>query len=117
MMVSIARVPAAARVSWQILELTMRIESEAIRPTLLQLSRALEELHADILEMTTRLDALVSDVDPVLQDALTLKADTQLEDTYNLCGDARCDGYCRTCQAGEDDYETAETEKYCRRRR
>ena len=91
----------------------MRIESESIRPTLLQLSDALCALHADILEMTVQLDMLVSDV----QDALILKADTQWEDTYTLCGDARCDGYCRTCQAGEEDYDVDDTEKYCRRRR
>jgi hypothetical protein len=117
MMVSIARVPEEARISWRILEMAMRIESEAIRPTLTQLSHALEELRADILEMTTRLNTLVSDVTPVLQNALALKADTLWDDTYNLCGNSRCDGGCRVCQQGEEDYEEDDTEKYCRRRR
>lgn len=117
MAVSSARVPMDAQVSWRILEMAMRLESEALRPTLVQLVDALRTLHGELTDMVQSLDSLVSSIDPVLQDALQLKADTQplWEDTYALCGDPQCAGDCRVCQEGEEDYEVEETEKYCRR--
>jgi hypothetical protein len=99
--------------------MAMRLESETLRPTLTQLTSALHELHEEVVNMVNSLDTLMSEVDPVLQDALQLKADTQplWEDEYALCGDPQCPGDCRVCQEGEEDYEIDDTEKYCRRRR
>jgi hypothetical protein len=117
MAVSSAHVPIAAQVNWRILEMAMRLESESLRPTLTQLATALHALHEEMAGMVKALDTLVSEVDPILQDARQLKADTQPLWEYTLCGDPRCGGDCRTCLEGEEDYEIAETEKYCRRRR
>jgi hypothetical protein len=119
MSVSSAHVPITAQVNWRILEMAMRLESEALRPTLTQLASALRELHEEVSNMVNSLDTLMSEVDPVLQDALQLKADTQplWEDEYALCGNPQCAGDCRMCQEGEEDYEIDDSEKYCRRRR
>lgn len=117
MAVSSAHVPIAAQVNWRILEMAMRLESEALRPTLTQLTTALHDLREELVDMLKALDTLVSDVDPVLQDALQLKEDTQPIWEYALCGNPQCAGDCRTCLEGEEDYEIDDTEKYCRRRR
>lgn len=119
MAVSSAHVPITAQVNWRILEMAMRLESESLRPILTQLTSALQDLHIEVADMVKVLDILVSEVDPVLQDALQLKSDTQplWEDAYALCGDPECAGDCRVCQEGEEDYEIDDSEKYCRRRR
>jgi hypothetical protein len=99
--------------------MAMQMESEILRPQLTTLTSAFEQLHDEIEEMVKRLESLVTDVDPVLHDALQLKCDAPSvwEYEYTLCGDPRCDGECRVCQEGEEDYEIDDTEKYCRRRR
>ena len=112
MMVSEARVPLGAQVNWTILKMAMQMESEILRPQLTDLTSAFQRLHDDLAKMTQTLDMLV-------QEALTLKADTTplWEDVYTLCGNSNCDGGCRVCQEGEKDYEDDTEEKYCRRRR
>lgn len=119
MLVTDARVPINARVSWTILKMTMQMESESLRPQLTELANALHELHTELEGMIKAMDALVSELTPVLQEAQTLKADTAplWEDVYALCGNAGCDGGCRVCQEGEEEYEDVSEEKYCRRRR
>lgn len=119
MLVSEARVPPRSHVPWTILKMAMQMESEILRPQLTSLTLALEQLHTEMEEMVKRLETLVSEVDPVLHDALMLKCDTApvWDDNYALCGDPKCDGDCRVCQEGEEDYEEDATEKYCRRRR
>jgi hypothetical protein len=116
MMVSEARVPASAQIHWSILKMAMQMESEILRPQLTSLTTAFEQLHCELEDIVKQLETLVSELDPVLHDALQLKSDTW-EDNYTLCGNPRCDGDCRVCQEGEEDYEIDDTEKYCRRRR
>lgn len=96
--------------------MVMRLESEELAPEFERLLTGLRGLQDDVTEMLRSLDALSAELDPVLQDVENLKADVWEED-YTLCGDPRCDGYCRTCLEGEEDYEDDADEKYCRRRR
>jgi hypothetical protein len=119
MLVTDARVPLNAKVNWTILKMVMQMESEILRPQLTTLATELERLHAELSEMSKAIDTLVAEMDPILQDALTLKADTAplWDDAYTLCGNPQCEGDCRICQDGEEDYEEVTEEKYCRRRR
>ncbi len=94
--------------------MVMRLETEELAPELERLVAGLRVLREDVLEMVRSLEALSADLDPLTQEITNLKADVW-EDTYTLCGDARCDGYCRTCLEGEEDYEEDANEKYCRR--
>jgi predicted nuclease with TOPRIM domain len=111
------RVPVDAKVSWEILDLALRIEGETIRPKLETLCADLTALRDDYTQLQTTLTDLATKVDQLLSEALTLKDDTAplWDDSYTLCGDPRCDGDCRVCQEGEEDYEDESTEKYCRR--
>jgi hypothetical protein len=113
------RVPLEAKVSWEILEMALRIEGETIRPQLETLCADLTALQDEYKQIQATLTDLVTKVDQLLAEALDLKDETAplWDDSYTLCGDPRCDGDCRVCQEGEEDYEDDTTEKYCRRGR
>ena len=99
--------------------MAMQMESEILRPQLTDLVSALEQLHHEMSDMVRQMETIVAEVGPLVQEALTLKADTTplWDDTYTLCGNPACEGDCRVCQEGEEDYEDVVEEKYCRRRR
>ena len=119
MAVAVARIPATARVNWIILHMVMRLESEDINPELEHIARVAESFCGDTSCVLTAIEELLEDLTYLLTKTETLKADTTpvWEDTYNLCGDPRCDGECRICQEGEYDGDEWESEKYCRRGR
>lgn len=113
------RVPLNATVPWEILDLVIRIEGESFIPQVETLRAELMALREDIKQIQETLTDLATKVDQLLVDALELQAETAplWDDSYNLCGDPRCEGDCRVCQEGEEDYEDDYTEKYCRRGR
>jgi hypothetical protein len=114
---AVARVRLDATVSWEILDMVLRIEGETFNPEAETLCANLTRLAEDIKELRQTLSALATKVDHLLAVALELQLDTTpvWDDCYNLCGDPHCDGGCRVCQEGEEDYEDVTTEKYCRR--
>lgn len=119
MAVATAKVPANAKVGWNILHMVMRMETEELKP---QLESVMEELKTLAEEVTAALkvmESLHENIGTLLQEAEALKQETAplWEDNYNLCGDPKCYGDCRVCQEGEEDYEDDYTEKYCRRGR
>jgi hypothetical protein len=111
------RVPFDARVSWEILDMVIRVEGETFRPQVEQLCADIKALREDYKQIQDTLTDLATKVDQLLAEALELKEETAplWDDSYNLCGDPRCDGDCRVCQEGEYDGEEEYTEKYCRR--
>lgn len=111
------RVPLEAKVSWEILDLVIRIEGETFIPKLETLCADLKALEEDLKPIQETLTDLATKVDQLLAKVLELKEETTplWDDSYNLCGDPRCEGDCRICQEGEEDYEDDYTEKYCRR--
>jgi hypothetical protein len=111
------RVPLEAKVSWEILEMALRIEGETIRPQLETLCTDLLALQDEYKQIQATLTDLATKVDQLLAEALELQEETAplWDDSYNLCGDPRCKGDCRVCQEGEYDGEEDTTEKYCRR--
>jgi hypothetical protein len=115
MAVSVVRVRPNGVVSWILLHMVMRIESEELLPQLQRLVDEFKSIDEETNTYVATLDSLLAEIGPVLEDALQME--TPWDDTYTLCGDSRCDGYCRVCQEGEEDYEEDATEKYCRRRR
>jgi hypothetical protein len=119
MAVATVRVPLNAKVSWEILDLVIRIEGESFIPQVETLRDALTALQEDLKPIQETLTDLATKVDQLLAEATELKEETTplWDDSYNLCGDPRCDGGCRVCQDGEEDYEDDYTEKYCRRGR
>ena len=113
-----ARVPhKTIRVSWRILDMVMRMESEELTPEIERLTHTAEELREEIVPFVAIVDMLLEDLDYILKRDSNLKSDMTpvWEDTYNLCGNPECDGECRVCQEGEEDYEEDFSEKYCRR--
>ena len=106
-------------VSWILLQMVMRVESEDIVPQLQDIVVKFASLCDETRERSQALDSLLTDIEPILADAKTLQADTTplWDDTYTLCGNPQCEGDCRVCQEGEEDYEDITEEKYCRRRR
>ena len=114
---AVARVPLDAKVSWEILDMVLKIEGETFRPQAAALCAEFTILLTEIKQIQETLTTLATKVDQLLADALNLQMDTAplWDDSYNLCGDPRCGGDCRICQDGEEDYEEDYTEKYCRR--
>ena len=114
---AVARVPLDAKVTWEILDMVLRIEGETFKPQVEALCTEITSLHDEIKEMQKTLSDLATKVDQLLSEALELQEETAplWEDSYNLCGDPRCHGDCHICQDGEGDYEEDYTEKYCRR--
>lgn len=114
---AVARVPLDAKVSWEILDMVLKIEGETFRPQAEALCSEFKTLLTEIKQIQETLSSLGLKVDKLLAEALELQMDTSplWDDSYNLCGDPRCDGGCRVCQDGEEDYEEDYTEKYCRR--
>jgi hypothetical protein len=119
MAVAVAKVPENAKVGWNILLMVLRIDWESIKPELERIQETMRALHEEVTQTVEKLEDLQSTVESILQRALELKSDTTplWEDTYNLCGNARCLGDCTICLDGEEDYEEDYTEKYCRRGR
>ena len=119
MAVSVVRVCPNRVVSWILLQMVMRIESEELVPRLQGLVSELATMCKETQDHVRALDSLLTDIGPILEDAKTLQADTAplWDDAYTLCGNPQCDGDCRVCQEGEEDYEDVTEEKYCRRRR
>ncbi len=115
MAVSVVRVRPNGVVSWILLHMVMRIESEELLPQLQRLVDEFKSIDEETNTYVAALDSLLAEIEPVLEDALQM--DAPWDDTYTLCGDSRCDGGCRVCQDGEEDYTEDVTEKYCRRRR
>jgi hypothetical protein len=112
-----ARVLPGVTVSWEILAMVIRIEGVELIPQLEQLTVDLALLQEDYTTLNETLTDLSTKVDQLLADATKLRLDTipTWDDGYNLCGDPHCDGYCRICEEGEEDYEDVYVEKYCRR--
>lgn len=119
MAVAKVRVRPNGVVNWILLQMVMRVESEEIVPELQKLANSLQTLCEETQERVRALESLLTDIEPILADAKTLQADTAplWDDAYTLCGNPQCDGDCRVCQEGEEDYEDVTEEKYCRRRR
>lgn len=115
MAVAVVRVRPNSVVSWILLHMVMRIESEELLPQLERLVSEFKTIDEETNTYVAALDSLLAEIEPVLEDALQMES--PWEDTYTLCGDARCDGGCRVCQDGEEDYEEDTSEKYCRRGR
>ena len=113
------RVPLNATVPWEILDLVIRIEGESFIPQVETLQTEFAALREEYKQIQETLTDLATKVDQLLAEATELKEETTplWDDSYNLCGDPRCDGGCRVCQDGEEDYEDDYTEKYCRRGR
>jgi hypothetical protein len=116
---AVVRVPLDATVTWEILDIALRIEGETFIPQAETLCADLKALHEEYTHIQATLTDLATKVDQLLAEALDLKDETAplWDDSYTLCGDPRCDGDCRVCQEGEEDYEDDTTEKYCRRGR
>jgi hypothetical protein len=119
MAVATAKVPANAKVGWNILHMVLRMEMEELKPQLESLTEALKTLGADVAAALREMEALQENIGALLREAEALKQETAplWEDNYSLCGDPKCYGDCRVCQEGEEDYEDDYTEKYCRRGR
>jgi hypothetical protein len=113
------RVLPHTKVPWEILDLVLRIEGETFIPQVETLCADLTALQDEYKQIHATLTDLATKVDQLLAEALDLKDETAplWDDSYTLCGDPRCDGDCRVCQEGEEDYEDDSTEKYCRRGR
>jgi hypothetical protein len=114
---AVAKVLPHVNVPWQILDMAIRIEGETFIPQVETLCAEIKALHAEYKEIQDTLTNLATKVDQLLAQALELKEETTplWDDSYNLCGNPQCDGGCRVCQDGEEDYEDDYTEKYCRR--
>ena len=112
-----AHVPQRASVKWNILALTMRIETEDLKPQLEKLIEDMIVFKDELTPLINKLERLYEKVKPLMEKAEDIKADATpiWTDDYNLCGDPECDGDCRVCQEGEYDGEEDYTEKYCRR--
>ena len=119
MAVAVARIPAGAVVSWIILHVVMRSESEEVNPVLERLTDELRTLCEETSEVLRKVEDLSTKLTPLLAEVENLQKDLVpvWEDNYNLCGNPECFGDCRVCQEGEEDYEDDYTEKYCRRGR
>ena len=113
------RVPEKTKVPWRILAMVMRIESEDLKPRLECLVEELESFHEEIGKIQKDLDRLIERAPDLLRESENLKQETAplWDDSYNLCGNPECEGDCRVCQEGEEDYEDDYEEKYCRRGR
>lgn len=119
MAVAVARVPASAVVSWIILHVVMRSESEEVIPELERLTTEIRALCDTTTEVLQHMESLFLKLPPLLAEVENLQKDLVpvWDDSYNLCGNPECFGDCRVCQEGEEDYEEDYTEKYCRRGR
>jgi hypothetical protein len=119
MAVAVAKVPANAKVGWNILLMVLRIEWVDMKPEFERIAEDLRVLHEETLSMIRSIEDIQAKLDPIFERTMELKNDvTPLwEDNYNLCGDPRCAGDCTVCLQGEEDYEEDYEEKYCRRGR
>ena len=119
MSVALARVPANAVVPWTILSFVMRVETTELKLQLEELIRQFQKLRDELTPIVAQLETLEYKIEPLLEETLVFQANLVplWDDTYNLCGDAQCDGSCHVCSDGEylDEYD--EGEKYCRRGR
>jgi hypothetical protein len=102
-----------------ILAMAMRIESQYFLSHVSPLVDSFEELHTEILALLDKYHNLCDQIGTAQTEVETLLSDTQpvWTDTYNLCGDATCDGMCTVCWDGEYLGEEHHVEKYCRRGR
>ena len=116
---AVARVLPNANVPWTILAMVLKTEGETFRPALATLTDELIALRAEVATLHDTLIDLATKVDQCLAAATDLVKETEplWDDSYNLCGNPRCDGGCRVCQEGEYDGEEEYVEKYCRRGR
>jgi hypothetical protein len=119
MAVAVARIPEKARIPWTILAMVMKIESQDLTPKLEDFVENLKTFHGEIVALQETADKLLTTVESLLSEVELLKQDTAplWDDSYNLCGNPECQGDCRICQEGEEDYEDVYEEKYCRRGR
>lgn len=119
MAVATARVRPTATVCWSILPLVIRIEREEIVPALEAILSEQATLLQELVEVNRTAESWIPDLDRILRETKTVEQDTKpvWEDNYALCGNPNCEGDCRVCQEGEEDYEEDYTEKYCRRGR
>lgn len=119
MSVACARVPATTPIPWPILSFVMRVESIDITLQMRELIRDLIRVRDDVQTLVAQLEDLEATSQRLLESTLVVSAEmTPLwDDSYSLCGDARCDGTCPVCVNGEYVDEVDEGEKYCRRGR
>ena len=113
------RVSLARPIPMRILAMAMRLETTYFITELAPVIASLGQLRDDIAELKKRCDIIGERVERAQNRVLELVSDIQpvWNDAYNLCGDPECDGDCMVCRdgeyLGEEDYE----EKYCRRGR
>jgi hypothetical protein len=114
-----ARVSMTRPIPMRILALSMRLETTYFVAELTPVLEGLTQLRKDVSDLVQRCDILDERVERTRNRILELISDIQpvWNDAYNLCGDPECDGECMVCRdgeyLGEEDYE----EKYCRRGR
>ena len=102
-----------------ILALAMRIETAYFVAQLTPTLDSLHELRKDVSDILKRCDIITERIERTQNRLLELMSDIQplWNDAYNLCGNATCEGDCMICRdgeyLGEQDYE----EKYCKRGR
>lgn len=117
MATAVARIPQGTNVPICILGLAMRIETNAFVAEMMKIIVALERLNAQTHTLMDKYIEIEEKVTETQKSAQRLWEDIQpvWDDSYNLCGDPKCDGTCMICSdgeyLGEDDYD----EKYCRR--
>lgn len=113
------RVAVTRPIPMNIFALAMRIETAYVVAQLTPLLASLTELRKDVAALSKRCDILLDRAQQTERRAEDLVQDTLpiWTDTYNLCGDARCDGTCLVCADGEYLGEEDVDEKYCRRGR
>lgn len=100
-----------------ILPMVMRMETESFVADMAEIVSAIDLLYEEIQGLQARADGINDSLVRLQKrvDGLIAEAQPVWDDSYNLCGDPQCDGWCTVCRdgeyLGEEDYE----EKYCRR--
>jgi hypothetical protein len=119
MAVTTAKVRENVSISWTILPLVMRLEREELVPLLEALILQAKSIAEEIVETQRIAEELIEPMKRILLEAEEVSKEVMpiWDDSYNLCGNPSCEGDCRVCQEGEEDYEDSYTEKYCKRGR
>ena len=102
-----------------ILALAMQIETAYWMREFTPVITSLTVLQKDVSDLLKRYEIIAERIEYAQHRTDDLLSDIQplLNDVYNICGDAECDGTCRVCCDGEYLGEEDVQEKYCRRGR
>jgi hypothetical protein len=115
----VVRVSATRPIPMRIFALAMRLETVQMVAEATPLLASLTQMREDVAALLKRYTLLEERIERTQNRILELVSDIQpvWDDAYNLCGDPACSGDCMVCRdgeyLGEEDYE----EKYCRRGR